>query len=243
VRALVVIPTYEEALNVAEVLRRVRAAVPTVDVLVVDAQSPDGTADVARTVADEIGRIDVLHTARAGLGRAYRAGFAVGLERDYEVLVEMDADLSHDPAALPELLAPLDDRADVVIGSRYVPGGSIPNWSFHRRALSRYGNRYASHVLGLGVRDATSGYRAYRSEWVRRLDPSSVTAEGYGFQIEMTYRLGQLGARIVEVPIAFTDRVRGESKMSGRIVFEAAALVSWWGLRDRVLPRNRRARA
>jgi dolichol-phosphate mannosyltransferase len=234
-----VLPTYEEALNVGDVLRRVRASVPSVDVLVVDGASPDGTADVAERVAREVGQVDVLRRPRAGLGSAYRQGFAVGLDRGYDALIEMDADLSHDPDALPTLLAPLDDAADLVIGSRYVPGGSIPQWSRYRRALSRYGNRYASGVLGLGVRDATSGYRAYRAEWVRRVDPSTVRAEGYGFQIEMVYRLAQLGARIVEVPIAFSDRVRGESKMSGRIVAEAVALVTWWGVRDRVLRRRR----
>jgi dolichol-phosphate mannosyltransferase len=240
VRSLVVLPTYQEAANVVEALRRVRAAAPATDVLVVDDGSPDGTADLAEAAGRELGGVDVLRrTAKAGLGTAYRAGFAVGLERGYEVLVEMDADLSHDPAALPSLLRVVEDGADLAIGSRYVPGGSIPAWSLSRRALSRNGNRYAAAVLGLGVHDATAGYRAYRAAMLEKIDLQSVRADGYGFQIEMTYRVARAGGTIVEVPISFTERVRGESKMSSRIVVEALALVTWWGIRDRVLRRGR----
>lgn len=239
-RTLVVLPTYEEVENIAEVLRRVRDSAPVADVLVVDDSSPDGTAERARDTARELGRIEVLvRPAKAGLGQAYRAGFRLGLERGYEVLVEMDSDLSHDPAALPDLLAAVEHGADLALGSRYVAGGSIPNWSWRRRALSRWGNRYASTVLGLAVRDATSGYRAYRAEVVRRVDMDSVRADGYGFQIEMAYRVARAGGRIVEVPIEFVDRVRGRSKMASRIVVEALGLVSWWALRDRVLKRIR----
>jgi glycosyltransferase involved in cell wall biosynthesis len=176
---------------------------------------------------------------KAGLGSAYRAGFRRGLAEGYDVMVEMDADLSHDPAALPELLAVVEHGADLAIGSRYVPGGSIPNWSFHRRLLSRSGNRYAAVVLGLAVRDATSGYRVYRAAVVKDIAMETVRADGYGFQIEMAYRVAQVGGRIVEVPIAFTDRVRGTSKMSGRIVVEALVLVTWWAIRDRILRRGR----
>jgi len=239
-RALVVLPTYQEAANVVEVLRRVRAAAPGADVLVVDDGSPDGTADLAQAAGRELGGVDVLRrTAKAGLGKAYRAGFAVGLERGYEVLVEMDADLSHDPAALPSLLRAVEDGADLAIGSRYVSGGSIPAWSASRRALSRNGNRYAAAALGLGVHDATAGYRAYRATMLDKIDLGAVRADGYGFQIEMTYRVARAGGTIVEVPIVFTERVLGQSKMSGRIVVEALALVTWWGIRDRVLRRGR----
>jgi dolichol-phosphate mannosyltransferase len=235
VRVLVVLPTYEEAANVAEVLRRLRSAAPSADVLVVDDNSPDGTAEIAERLGRELGGVSVLRRpGKAGLGSAYREGFRWGLEAGYDVLVEMDADLSHDPAALPALLDAVSDGADLAIGSRYVPGGSIPQWSWHRRALSRWGNRYAAAALRLRVRDATSGYRAYRAAVVAKLDLDTVRADGYGFQIEMAYRVASMGGSITEVPISFTDRVRGASKMSGRIVVEALALVTWWGLRDRL---------
>ncbi len=236
---LVVIPTYQEAANIQEVVRRVRAALPESHVLVVDDASPDGTAGLAAAVGDDIGGVDVLRRpAKAGLGSAYRDGFAWGLERHFDVLVEMDADLSHDPAALPRLLGAILDGADLAIGSRYVPGGSIPRWSWYRRALSRYGNRYASAVLGLGVSDATSGYRAYRAEVIRKLDPATLRADGYGFQIETAYGVRQIGGEIHEVPIAFSDRAWGTSKMSVRIVAEALGLVTWWGVRDRLVHRR-----
>jgi dolichol-phosphate mannosyltransferase len=235
VRTLVVTPTYIEAENITEYLTRLRAAVPDADVLVVDDNSPDGTGDLAEELAKELDQIEVLHQpGKTGLGVAYRAGFGVGLERGYEVLVQMDADLSHDPAALPSLLAGLDGGADLVIGSRYVPGGSVPHWPVHRRALSRYGNRYASLALRTGVKDATSGYRAYRSSMLRRVRYETTRAVGYCFQIELAYRVSQAGGRIVEVPITFTDRVRGHSKMSAKIMAEELLLVTWWGLRDRL---------
>ena len=240
-RALVVLPTYQEAENISVVLHRVRAAVPDVDVLVVDDGSPDGTADLAAATGDELGGgIHVLRrTQKAGLGDAYRAGFAWGRARGAPILVEMDADLQHDPAALPRLLAPIEaDEADLVIGSRYISGGSIPDWRWHRRWLSRGGNRYSKVLLGLGVEDSTSGFRAYRGELVDQLDLDSVRADGYGFQIEMTYRSRKAGARIVEVPISFGTRDAGESKMSSSIVVEALRMVTWWALRDRVLHRS-----
>ena len=239
-RPLVVLPTYQESANIADVLRRLRAAVPDAEVLVVDDNSPDGTADLAEAVGRELGAIDVLRRpGKAGLGSAYRAGFAVGMQRGHDVLIEMDADLSHDPSALPGLLRAIDTGADLAIGSRYIPGGSIPHWPFHRRALSRWGNRYAAAVLALDVHDATSGYRAYRADVLHKIDLDSVRADGYGFQIEMAYRVARLGGRVVEVPITFTDRVRGTSKMSSRIIVEALLLVTWWALRDRVLRRDR----
>jgi glycosyltransferase involved in cell wall biosynthesis len=154
-----------------------------------------------------------------------------------DILVEMDSDLSHDPADLPSLLAAVAHGADLALGSRYVPGGRIPNWSWHRKMLSRWGNRYAAGVLGLAVNDSTSGFRAYRATALKAIDLSEVHADGYGFQIEMTYRLVRRGGRVVEVPIAFVDRVRGRSKMSNRIVIEALVLVTRWAVRDRVFGR------
>lgn len=237
---LVVLPTYDEAGNIVEVLDRIRSALPEGHVLVVDDGSPDGTADLAEAEAEAHGAIDVMRrTEKAGLGSAYRAGFAWGLERGYDVLIEMDADLSHDPDDLPALVA-ATEYADLAIGSRRVPGGEMPDWSWHRSFLSRWGNRYSAGVLGLAVNDATSGFRAYRAETLKEIDLHSVQADGYTFQIEMAYEVVRQGGRVVEVPIIFRDRVRGTSKMSGRIVVEALALVTWWGVRDRVLRRGRR---
>ncbi len=214
-------PTYDEAANIVEALTRVRAAVPSADVLVVDDSSPDGTADLARAAAADLGQVDVLvRPKKEGLGAAYRHGFREGLDRGYQRLVQMDADLSHDPAALPTLLAALDDGAVAVIGSRYVPGGSIPNWPWYRRALSKWGNRYAGAVLGMAVRDATAGYRAYDARTLVDIDVFSTRSKGYGFQIETAYRISRTGERLVEVPIIFTDRVRGQSKMSLAVMVE-----------------------
>jgi dolichol-phosphate mannosyltransferase len=241
VRTLVVIPTYDEAANITDVLSRVRAAVPSADVLVVDDNSPDGTAELARATASELGQIDVLvRPKKDGLGNAYRAGFRLGFDRGYDRLVQMDADLSHDPAALPSLLARLDEGAAAVIGSRYVPGGSIPHWPWHRRALSKWGNRYTNLALRTEIRDATSGYRAYDGDTLEAIDIFDTRAKGYGFQIETAYRIARHGGRLDEVPISFTDRVRGESKMSLSVMAEELALVTWWGIRDRV--RDLRAR-
>jgi dolichol-phosphate mannosyltransferase len=238
-RTLVIIPTYMEADNVAEVLRRVRAAAPNVDVLVVDDSSPDGTADLAKTTNEDLGQIDVLsQPEKGGLGVAYRAGFGRAFEDGYEVIVQMDADLSHPAEKLPELLAQIEAGADVCVGSRYVKGGTTPHWPRRRRMLSRIGNTYASKVLGLGVRDATAGYRAYRTSVLQDIDASRTKATGYGFQVELAYLAHRRGAKIVEVPITFLDRVRGESKMSWHIIGEAMSLVTWWALRDRVLRRN-----
>ena len=198
-RTLVVTPTYQEAANIEEFLRRARAAVPDADILVVDDSSPDDTGAIAARVGAELGQIDVLRRpTKHGLGEAYRAGFALGLERGYECLVEIDADLSHDPEALVSLLQAIRDGADLVIGSRYVPGGTIPHWPWVRRMLSRWGNRYACFVLGIKVRDATSGFRAFRSETLQRIDYGSTRSKGYGFQIEIAYRLLQQGGRITE---------------------------------------------
>lgn len=229
-RVLVVLPTFNESENIELVLGRIRQALPDCGVLVVDDGSPDGTAEIAERVGKEIGGVDVLRRpAKAGLGSAYRAGFAWGLGRDWDVMIEMDADLSHDPDALASLVAPVaDDRADLVVGSRYVPGGSIPNWKWHRRLLSQSGNIYASVLLGLHVTDSTSGFRAYRADMLRRIELGDVRAEGYGFQIEMVYEVLRAGGRVTEVPIRFVDRVEGKSKMSAYIVVEALALVTFW---------------
>lgn len=236
-KPLIVLPTYNEAENIIEVLDRVREAVPHADVLVVDDGSPDGTADLADQWGESHGGgVSVLRRgAKAGLGSAYRAGFAFGLANGYDALVEMDSDLQHDPAALPALISAVESGADLAIGSRYVPGGAIPDWPKSREWLSRGGNRYAGSVLGLQVRDATAGFRCYAAPMLSRIELDSITADGYGFQIEMAYNIARRGGRIVEVPITFNDRVRGTSKMSSRIVFEALTLVTWWGFRDRVL--------
>jgi glycosyltransferase involved in cell wall biosynthesis len=234
-RALVVIPTYQESANIAEVLGGVRAAAPEADVLVVDDASPDGTAELAERAGRELGGISVLRRpGKSGLGAAYRAGFAYGLDHGYDILVEMDADLSHDPASLPDLLGAVADGADLAVGSRYVPGGRIPDWPLRRRLLSRGGNRYARWALHLGAADATSGYRAFRASTLRAVACEATRATGYGFQIELTHRVTQWGGTIVEVPIAFHDRTRGRSKMSLRITAEAFGLVTWWAIRDRL---------
>lgn len=234
-------PTYQEAGNITEFLGRLRAEAPNCDVLVIDDSSPDGTADVAHAMAEELGRIDILvNPHKVGLGDAYRAGFRRGLDGGYDVICQIDADLSFDPADLPTLVAKVvNDGHDLAIGSRYVPGGRIPDWPLHRRALSKYGNRYATKVLGLQVADATSGFRAYRAEMLRAIDPDSTRASGYGVLIELAYRVSRRGGTIAEVPVEFTDREQGHSKMSWRIAVEELILVTGWGLRDRVLRRGR----
>ncbi len=234
-RSLIVLPTYQEAETVTTVLRRIRGAVPAADVLVVDDGSPDGTAGLARAAGAELGSIEVMRRAsKTGLGSAYRDGMRWGIGRGYEILVEMDADLSHDPADLPRLIGAVEDGADLAVGSRYVAGGTIPAWSLPRRVLSRQGNRYAAALLRLPATDSTSGFRAYRATVVKAVDLDRVRADGYGFQIEMVRRVVAAGGIVVELPIAFTERTQGHSKMSTRIVVEALGLVTWWGLRDRL---------
>jgi dolichol-phosphate mannosyltransferase len=229
-RTLVVLPTYNEILNVEPMLRTLRKVAPQCDVLVVDDGSPDGTAKLAEEIGDELGHISVLRRShKGGLGGAYRAGFTCGLEQGFDHFVEIDCDFSHDPHALPTLLTAAEDH-DVVIGSRYIPGGHIPQWSFSRRMLSRGGNQYASIMLGLGVADSTAGYRVYSKRGLELIDFATVSADGYGFQIEMTYRARRAGASIIEVPISFTDRELGESKMSQAIVVEALWLVTKWAM-------------
>jgi dolichol-phosphate mannosyltransferase len=245
VRTVVVIPTYNERDNVGRMLEAVRSAVPDADVLVVDDNSPDGTADLADEVGARLGQVEVLRRpGKDGLGSAYRHGFTTVLDRGYDRVVSMDVDFSHDPAVIPEMLRLLDAGADAVIGSRYVPGGDTVDWPVHRRLLSRWGNRYTSFVLQLQIRDCTSGFRAYRAEALREIDPASTEAEGYAFLTELVRRLVRAGKRVMETPIVFVDREVGTSKMSGRIIAESMLLVTGWGVRDLVhhLPRRRRGR-
>jgi dolichol-phosphate mannosyltransferase len=234
-RVLVVIPTYNEIENIDEVLRRTRRALPEATVLVVDDNSPDGTGDRVVALQRSIGDLEVLRReGKQGLGAAYRAGFRAGLAQGYDVFIEMDADLSHDPAALPDLVRAIANGADLAIGSRYVRGGSAPDWARSRRAISKIGNTYARAMLGLPVHDATSGFRAYRADVLRDIDLDRVQADGYGFQVEMAYQVHTMGGHITEVPIEFRDRTLGRSKMSMRIVVEALWLVTRWGARDRL---------
>jgi dolichol-phosphate mannosyltransferase len=239
-RAVALVPTYQEADNIGELLRAIRRDAPKVDVLVIDDASPDGTADVAERIGSELGQVDVLRrTVKDGLGNAYRAGFGHVMALGYDAIVTLDADLSHDPAVIPVLLRELEGGADLAIGSRYVPGGSTPNWPAHRRGLSRYGNRYTGWVLGLSVRDITSGYRAYRTSTLVAIEYATTKASGYAFMTELAARFGARGARIVEIPIEFRDRVRGTSKMSSRIIAESMVRVTWWGVRGRIGRRRR----
>jgi dolichol-phosphate mannosyltransferase len=236
---LVILPTYREAANIRDALEGIRAAVGTATVVVVDDEGGDGTADVAEIAGRELGQVEVLRSAKQGLAAAYIAGIRWGLEHDFEVLIGMDADLSHDATALPRLVQAIGDGADVAVGSRYVPGGSTVNWPLGRRVLSRCGNWYASHVLATGVADMTSAFRAYRAESLRGVDLEALRAEGYGFLLELIHRLRQNGATIVEVPIVFADRIRGNSKMSPVIAVEAFRTVTEIAIRE--LPRRWRA--
>ncbi len=225
-RVTVVVPTFNEAGNIERLCRQVRSAAPDARLLIVDDASPDGSGQIAEGLNQELGSIEVIHRAgKAGLGAAYRAGLRAAIDSGAEICVQMDADLSHDPAVLPALIAIVEHGADLAIGSRYVPGGLTENWPRRRRMLSRWGNRYAAGVLGLAINDATAGYRAYRSDALERMKFGTVTADGYGFQVEMTYRLVRIGGKVVEFPITFRDRTEGLSKMSGGIVSEALFIV------------------
>lgn len=233
-RSVVVVPTYNERENVRTLIEGVRRHSPESDILVVDDSSPDGTAELVREVAEEIGRVRlVVRPGKEGLGSAYRHGFEVVLHDGYEAIVTMDVDMSHDPAVIPAMLAQLTTGADAVIGSRYVPGGGTENWPLHRRLLSRWGNRYTAAMLGLSARDCTSGFRAYRAEALTAIQPATTSAEGYAFLTELVRRLVADGRTIVETPITFVDRQFGDSKMSGRIIVESMLLVTGWGVRDR----------
>lgn len=240
-RTLIIVPTHNEAANIASVIQRIRVAVPAADVMVIDDMSTDETRAIVRERAssDVHVRMETREVKR-GLGDAYLHAFAIGLEEGYDALVEIDADLSHDPADLPMMLDLAKRGIALVIGSRYIPGGSVIGWPRRRTWLSRWGNRYAGLVLGLALNDATSGYRVYRADTLRTIGIDGVQADGYGFQVEMTYRVVQAGLSVVEVPIAFRDRVAGTSKMHRGIVIEAFKLVTFWGLRDMVTLRRAR---
>ncbi|MBZ2195115.1 polyprenol monophosphomannose synthase [Ruania sp. N2-46] len=231
---LVIIPTYNERRALPGTLARLRSAVPGVDVLVVDDGSPDGTGEWADEAAAADPQVHVLHrSAKEGLGRAYIAGFRWGLDRGYEQLVEMDADASHRPEDLPRLLAEAAPGVDLVIGSRWVPGGKTENWPLSRSLLSRGANTYANLAIGLGVKDATAGFRVYQAATLRAMDLEDVNSAGYCFQIDMTWRVRRAGGTVVEVPITFVERVEGESKMSRDIVVEALWRVTAWGAQAR----------
>lgn len=235
---LVVIPTYNERENLESIVDRLRVAQPDVAVLVVDDGSPDGTGAIADAIASEDERVHALHrSGKAGLGAAYLAGFAWGLERGYGILVEMDADGSHRPEELHRLLDRSAAGADLVIGSRWVPGGTVVNWPWHRIALSRGGSLYSRIMLGVRVRDLTGGYRAIRADLLRTLLAEDIESAGYCFQVDLARRALRYGAEVAEVPIAFVERERGESKMSGTIVVEALLRVTSWGIR-RVIGRG-----
>ena len=228
-RACIVLPTYDEHDNLPRIVPRILAAAPEVDVLVVDDSSPDGTGEIADDIARREARVEVMHRPhKDGLGPAYLAGFARGLGEGYGRILQMDADGSHDPGALPSLLAASRD-ADLVLGSRYVRGGGTVHWGLGRRLLSRGGSLYAGLILGLDVKDLTGGFKCFRREALEALDLGTVTSTGYAFQIELTYRAIRRGFRVVEVPITFVDRRVGKSKMSRAIVFEALWKV--WAIR------------
>jgi dolichol-phosphate mannosyltransferase len=223
-------PTFDEAENIERVVGDLLAHAPEVHVLIVDDSSPDGTGDIADRLASADPRIQVLHrTERDGLGHAYLAGFARAMAAGYDVIVEMDADGSHPAATLPRMIARLG-AGDLVIGSRWVPGGRVVNWPKRRELLSRAANLYARIALRIGVRDSTGGYRAYRATALASLDLSAVNSRGYCFQIDMTLRMLDAGYRVEEVPIVFTERLAGYSKMNASIVVEAMTRVTWWGL-------------
>jgi dolichol-phosphate mannosyltransferase len=232
-RTVMVVPTYNEADNVAWVVGRLRTAQPSVDVLVVDDNSPDGTGDLADQLAAEDDAVHVLHrTAKGGLGAAYLAGFSWALDAGYDVVGEMDADGSHQPEQLHRLLDALLD-ADLVIGSRWIPGGSVVNWPLRREALSRGGNLYVRMLLGISIRDATAGFRVFRRSALEKIDLASVESTGYVFQTDLVTRCLRAGLTVREVPIEFVERVRGDSKMSGAVATESLRRITSWGLRER----------
>ncbi|MEV5746962.1 polyprenol monophosphomannose synthase [Actinoallomurus sp. NPDC052308] len=233
-RVLVIIPTYNERENLEIIVDRVRAAVPTVDILIADDASPDGTGEIADEIAARDEQVHVLHRqGKEGLGAAYVAGFNWGLEHGFEVLVEMDADGSHQPEELPRLLGALE-HSDLAIGSRWVRGGQVQNWPKNREVLSRGANTYARLMLGIPVRDSTGGFRAYRATTLRKIGIDDVTSQGYCFQVDLTLRTVRCGLQVAEVPITFVERERGNSKMSRDIIVEAFRRVTGWGVAYRL---------
>jgi dolichol-phosphate mannosyltransferase len=233
-RVVIVMPTYNERQNLEGMAIRIREAVPDADLLVVDDNSPDGTGDLADKLAEGDPHVHVMHrTEKAGLGRAYVAGFTWALDRGYDLIVEMDADGSHRPEDLPRLLVAVT-KSDAVIGSRYVPGGTVVNWPKSREILSRGANFYNRLMLGVRIRDATGGFRVYKSETLRKIDLGSIDSAGYCFQIDMTLRVLQAGLSLTEVPITFVERELGASKMSNAVIIEAFTRVAQWGITARL---------
>jgi dolichol-phosphate mannosyltransferase len=243
-RVVIVMPTYNERQNLEIMAGRIRESTPEADLLVVDDNSPDGTGDLADKLAEADSRVHVMHrTEKAGLGRAYVAGFTWALDQGYDVIVEMDADGSHRPEDLPKLLTALADSsgntgADAVIGSRYVPGGTVVNWPKSREFLSRGANIYNRIMLGVSIKDATGGFRAYKAATLRALDLGNIESAGYCFQIDMTLRVLQAGLKLTEVPITFVERERGASKMSNAVIREAFFRVAQWGIAARLRGRS-----
>ena len=232
-RVVMVVPTYNEAANIGWIVDRLRRAEPGVELLIVDDSSPDGTGELAEEMAAADSNVHVLHrTEKNGLGAAYLDGFAWALDRGYDVIGEMDADGSHQPEQLHRLLEALRS-CDLVIGSRYVRGGSVVNWPLSRQALSRGGNLYVRMLLGLSIRDATAGFRVFRRETLEKIDLASVESAGYVFQTDLATRTVRAGLVVKEVPIEFVERVRGASKMSGAVASESLKLVTRWGLQER----------
>lgn len=239
-RCVMVVPTYNESENIEWIVGRLRAAQPGVDIMIVDDNSPDGTGDIADKLAEADGAISVVHrTQKAGLGAAYLNGFDVALSAGYDVIGEMDADGSHQPEQLHRLLDALHG-ADLVIGSRYVPGGSIVNWPVQRLLLSRGGNLYVRLLLGIRVKDATAGFRVFRRATLEAIDLPEVRSTGYVFQTDLAFRTLTRGMRVVEVPIEFIERVRGDSKMSGPVASESLRLITRWGISERIAHARRR---
>lgn len=240
-RTLIIVPTHNEAANISDILDLLDQHVPDAHVLVIDDASTDATRSIVsgRVASNEHLRL-IERDEKRGLGDAYLHAFAIGLDEDYEALVEIDADLSHDPAVLPTMLDVAARGIDLVIGSRYIPGGSVVGWPRRRTWLSRWGNRYAAIMLGLAINDATAGYRVYRADALRTMSLEGVQAGGYGFQVEMTYKAVRRGMSVVEIPIEFRDRVAGTSKMNRGIVIEAFKLVTVWGLADLFSLRRRK---
>ena len=228
-RVVVALPTYNEIENLEEVVNAVLAH--GYEILIIDDNSPDGTGQLADRLAESNQGVSVLHRrSKEGLGPAYAAGFDRLLEEGADVIIEMDADFSHDPADLPRLVQALEGGADLAIGSRYVPGGATPDWPALRRFISRSGNVYARTLLGIPIKDATAGFRAFKSSALRELPYGKAQASGYGFQVEMAWRASQRGLKVVEVPVIFRDRAKGHSKMGAKIVAEAMVLVTGWGI-------------
>lgn len=242
-RALVAVPTHNEADNITGLLAKLRHHVPDADILVIDDASTDATRRLVRHAMggdDQVRMVERDH--KRGLGDAYLHAFGIALDEGYDVVVEIDADHSHDPAVLPTMLDVASHGIALVIGSRYVPGGTVSGWPRRRTWLSRWGNRYVAIMLGLAINDATAGYRVYRTDALRTIGLDGVQASGYVFQVEMTYRVVRSGLSVVEIPISFTDRVVGDSKMNRGIIVESFVLVTLWGLQD-MLSLKRRQRA